>query len=106
MQSSAKFCTTKFCSHSSEKVGAKYFRKDFQKSEKSSGKVLKLCVPTMLNYNGLGLCVRAGFRSTKADIITKVQLKNCCRILHFSPPDAKPLLAAGLNFAKIAYFLR
>ncbi len=27
---------------------------------------------------GLGLCVRAGFRSTKADIITNVQLKNCC----------------------------
>jgi len=29
-------------------------------------------------YNGLGLCVRAGNRSTKAGFITKVQLKNCC----------------------------
>ena len=48
-------------------------------------------------FNGVsgnvsGLCVRAGNRSTKVDIITKVQLKNYCWILHFSPPDAKPLL--------------
>jgi hypothetical protein len=27
---------------------------------------------------GFGLCVRAGNRSTKVDIITKVQLKNYC----------------------------
>ena len=29
-------------------------------------------------YNVLGLCVRAGNRSTKADIITNIQLKNYC----------------------------
>ena len=28
--------------------------------------------------NVSGLCVRAGFRSTKVDIITNVQLKNYC----------------------------
>jgi hypothetical protein len=47
----------------------------------------------------LGLCVRAGNRSTKVDIITKVQLKNYCWILHFSPPDAKPLLMRSVFYA-------
>jgi hypothetical protein len=28
--------------------------------------------------HGSGLCFRAGNRSTKAEIIPKVQLKNCC----------------------------
>ena len=55
-------------------------------------------ISAQLPHNVSGLCVRAGFRSTKVDIITKVQLKNYTWILHFSPPDAKPLLVAVLFY--------
>lgn len=49
-----------------------------------------------MSPNGLRLCFRAGNRSTKAGLITKVQLKNYRGILHFSPPDAKRLLCEGI----------
>jgi hypothetical protein len=38
-------------------------------------RVVQKASAASLLYNVLGLCVRAGNRSTKADIITKVQLK-------------------------------
>lgn len=37
---------------------------------------LLFCCRFRVAHNVLGLCVRAGNRSTKANIITKVQLKN------------------------------
>ncbi len=40
-----------------------------------------------------GLGVRSGNRSTKANVISEVQLKKHCCFLRLIPPAAKPLLA-------------
>ena len=54
--------------------------------------------------NVLGLCVRAGFQSTKLQVIPKIQLKHKAPSLHVSPPDAKPLLVAGLFLVRSKSF--
>ena len=53
-----------------------------------------------------GYCRRRGFLAQKFNRITTVEPCTNAQSKPFSPAFGNTLLAAGLNFAKIAYFLR
>ena len=48
-----------------------------------------------MNANGLRLCVRAGLVAQKFIKSRKLNIRKKSQTRHGTPPDAKPLLAAG-----------
>ena len=57
-----------------------------------------VCPSVTIAYNVFGLCVRAGFWSTKLSTSTELELKHKAPSLHVTPPDAKPVLCACAFF--------